>query len=39
MVSKEIKNLSALCFKLVDIEDKKIFVLDEDYPLYKQALE
>ena len=39
MVSKEIKNLSGLCFKLVDIEDKKIFVLDEDYPLYKQALE
>ena len=39
MVSKEIKNLSGLCSKLVDIEDKKIFVLDEDYPLYKQALE
>ena len=39
MVSKEIKNLSGLCFKLVDIEDKKIFTLNEDYPLYKQALE
>ena len=39
MVSKEIKNLSGLCFKLVDIEDKKIFVLNDDYPLYKQALE
>ena len=39
MVSKEIKNLSGLCFKLVDIEDKKIFILNEDYPLYKQALE
>ena len=39
MVSKEIKNLSGLCFKLVDIEDKKIFSLNEDYPLYKQALE
>ena len=39
MVTKEIKNLSGLCFKLVDIEDKKIFILDEEYPLYKQALE
>ena len=38
MVTKEIKNLSGLCFKLVDIEDKKIFILDEEYPLYKQAL-
>ena len=39
MITKEIKNLSGLCFKLVDIEDKKIFLLDDDYPLYKQALD
>ena len=39
MVSKEIKNLSGLCFKLVDIEDKKIFLLNDDYPLYKQAFQ
>ena len=39
MITKEIKNLSGLCFKLVDIEDKKIFVLNDDYPLYKQALD
>ena len=39
MITKEIKNLCGLCFKLVDIEDKKIFVLNDDYPLYKQALD
>ena len=39
MITKEIKNLSGLCFKLVDIEDKKIFILNDDYPLYKQALD
>ena len=38
MVSREIKNLSGLCFKLVDIDDKKIFSLEDDYPLYAQAL-
>ena len=39
MITKEIKNICGLCFKLVDIEDKKIFVLNDDYPLYKQALD
>ena len=39
IISNEIKNLSGLCFKLVDIEDKKIFTLEDTYPLYKEALE
>ena len=39
MISKEIKNLSGLCFKLVDIEDKPIFVLNDDYPLFAEAFQ
>lgn len=37
IIGSEIKNLATLCFKLVDIEDTKIFTLEDDYPLYVQA--
>ena len=39
IISEEIKNLAPLCFKLVDVKDDKIFLLDDDYPLYKQAVD
>ena len=29
--------MATLCFKLVDIEDTKIYTLEDDYPLYVQA--
>ena len=37
IIGSEIKNLATLCFKLVDIEDTKIYTLEDDYPLYVQA--